>query len=666
MQLKEGSELQNGKYRIIRVLGQGGFGITYLAENIYFEKMVAIKEFFPKDFCGRDNTSHLTLGTQNNAETVEKLKARFLKEARNIAKLDHPGIIKIHDIFEENNTAYYVMDYIEGENLNQMVKRDGSMSEEKAVGYITTVGEALEYIHSRQMTHFDVKPANIMVRRADNMPILIDFGLSKQYDAQGDATSTLMQGVSHGYSPIELYNAGAITSFSPQTDVYSLAATLYYLISNTIPPHATVLIEENITFPIGFPMNLQKALSKAMSSARKNRYESVSIFVSEIKTMEKSEDTQIIQPTPTHGNNTPKIEAKANIRLNQKIETLNLHNDGYETKVSKDTNIKKTKSYSIILGITIIVVLLFISFFNIESTQDTEISTNLVPTKENIISLEEQMNMSSPVIVEAPNYNTSNYYSSIPIPQIKKVNQKKLIESELIYSDEYIKEWISRNAIETYLPLFNASPCRDDYSDILESLCDLPVPLVINGQKLRFWKQDDQYNYFAYETESYSEPKPIRLFITNKENNKVLFDYKFDNYIYPPQFIESNKNLINFEISNFTLQNKILYFSFYHRTYAVCSHGMNGYISALETESNKIKWLSKSLVCNANFIIDGDYIITGYGFTDEPDFLYILDKYNGSIISQTPLANGPEIIGINKNHIFVRTYSYEYDFIIKK
>ncbi len=113
MQLKEGSELQNGKYRIIRVLGQGGFGITYLAESIFFEKYVAIKEFFPKDFCGRENTSHLSLGTQNNAETVSKLKDRFLKEAKNIAKLDHPGIIKIHDIFEEKNTAYYLLEYKE-------------------------------------------------------------------------------------------------------------------------------------------------------------------------------------------------------------------------------------------------------------------------------------------------------------------------------------------------------------------------------------------------------------------------------------------------------------------------------------------------------------------------------------------------------------------------
>ena len=303
MQLKEGSELQNGKYRILRVLGQGGFGITYLAENIYFEKMVAIKEFFPKDFCGRDNTSHLTLGTQNNAETVEKLKARFLKEARNIAKLDHPGIIKIHDIFEENNTAYYVMDYIEGENLNVMMKYDGPMSEKKAVGYITKVGEALEYIHSRQMTHFDVKPANIMVRSADNMPILIDFGLSKQYDAQGDATSTLMQGVSHGYSPIELYNAGAITSFSPQTDVYSLAATLLYLLTGSTPHTASQLIEEGLNLPAGISPSIAKAIEEGMAFSRTKRLPSISAFLSLLKS-NPSPSVSTYQETESHAQST--------------------------------------------------------------------------------------------------------------------------------------------------------------------------------------------------------------------------------------------------------------------------------------------------------------------------------------------------------------------------
>lgn len=275
MQLKSGSRLQSGKYRIIRVLGQGGFGITYLAENILFERNVAIKEFFPKDFCGRDNTSHLTLGTQNNAETVARLRDRFIKEAKNIAKLDHPGIVKIHDIFEENSTAYYVMNYIEGENLNEMVKRNGPLSESTAIKYIRKVGDALDYIHSRNMTHFDVKPANIVVRQKDDQPILIDFGLSKQYDMNGDATSTLMQGVSQGYSPIELYNAGSITSFSPQTDVYSLAATLFYLVTGTIPPQASSILNDGLTLPYGLSSAVVLAINSGMTIRKKDRPSSV-------------------------------------------------------------------------------------------------------------------------------------------------------------------------------------------------------------------------------------------------------------------------------------------------------------------------------------------------------------------------------------------------------
>ena len=279
MNLKENTELQNGKYRIIRVLGQGGFGITYLAENVFFNKIVAIKEFFPKSFCGRDNTSHLTLGTSNNAETVEKLLNRFMKEAKNIAKLDHPGIVKIQDIFKENNTAYYVMDYIEGENLNEIVKRNGPLSEEKAVEYIKKVGEALSYIHSKNMTHFDVKPANIMIRRSDDTPILIDFGLSKQYDNSGDATSTMLNAVSQGYSPIELYNPGSLTEFSPQTDVYSLAATLLFLLTGKTPPSASDIATDGLSLPDYIPNKMKESIEVAMNYKRRERPNDIGLLV---------------------------------------------------------------------------------------------------------------------------------------------------------------------------------------------------------------------------------------------------------------------------------------------------------------------------------------------------------------------------------------------------
>ena len=133
-QLQPGTALQGGKYIINAILGQGGFGITYLATHSLLEKQVAIKEFFPKDFCEResDNTN-VTLGTTNTRELVDKLKEKFLKEAKNISKLNHPNIVAIHYIFEENGTAYYIMDYIEGISLNDKIKQDGALLEMEAL-----------------------------------------------------------------------------------------------------------------------------------------------------------------------------------------------------------------------------------------------------------------------------------------------------------------------------------------------------------------------------------------------------------------------------------------------------------------------------------------------------------------------------------------------------
>lgn len=214
MQLNDNTQLQGGKYRIVRVLGQGGFGITYLAEHTMLDKLVAIKEFFPREYCDRDeSTSHVTIGTKNSLEIVTQLQNKFIKEAKNISKLRHPNIVTIHDIFQENDTAYYVMEYIEGSSLSEIVKRDGKMSEDAAIGYIRKIAESVAYMHSLSMNHLDLKPANIMVRQIDNEPILIDFGLSKQYDASGGQTSTTPIGISHGFAPIEQYRPGGCVDF---------------------------------------------------------------------------------------------------------------------------------------------------------------------------------------------------------------------------------------------------------------------------------------------------------------------------------------------------------------------------------------------------------------------------------------------------------------------
>ena len=296
MQLQSGALLERGKYRIISSLGRGGFGVTYLAEQVMAKRKVCIKEFFPKDYYTREgDTSQLTLASAGFAEMMNKYKAKFIKEAQTIAALEHHNIIHIFDVFEENGTAYYVMEYIEGESLSSLVKREGALSETKAVEFIRQAAAALDYIHHRQIMHLDIKPGNIMVRKDDDRAILIDFGLSKHYDqTSGEATSTTPVGVSHGFAPMEQYKQGGVKEFSPETDIYSLGATLYYLVTGTVPPDAADVADDGLpTLPAHLSENTRSAIEHAMADKRKERPHSIKEFMVLL-----GEDKRVVVPAP--------------------------------------------------------------------------------------------------------------------------------------------------------------------------------------------------------------------------------------------------------------------------------------------------------------------------------------------------------------------------------
>ena len=238
MHLKKGAVLEGGKYRIERLLGQGGFGITYLAVQSGLERKVAIKEFFMKDLCNRDaETFQVSVPSSGSQELVDKFKKKFLKEAQMISEYKHPNIVNIHDVFEENGTAYYVMSYLECGSLASLAL---PLSYDMAIGYIRQIASALSYIHRRNTIHLDVKPANVLIDR-DGNAVLIDFGISKRYDGHGGQTSTTPVGVSNGYAPIEQYSQ-LVNRFTPATDIYSLGATLYKLLTGITPPESSLLV----------------------------------------------------------------------------------------------------------------------------------------------------------------------------------------------------------------------------------------------------------------------------------------------------------------------------------------------------------------------------------------------------------------------------------------
>ena len=325
MQLKKGSTLQGGKYIIYDILGQGGFGITYVAEQGALHRRVAVKEFFMKGYCERDAVdSQVTLGTTGSRDLVSKFKSKFIKEAQIIAVLKHPGIVSIYDVFEENGTAYFVMEFISGGTLADRVKASGRLSEADAVECIAQIGSALTYLHTRNYLHLDVKPSNILLGD-DGKAVLIDFGVSKHYDGTGNQTSSVPSALSTGYAPLEQYQQSEMVRFTPATDVYSLGATLYYLLLGEAPPSASELNE------FGFPAAIQtlspqarSAIVAAMSPRRRDRPQTVAEFLSLLDVYESDtevDDEETIAIVPAHSA-TPAVPA---VPMTEKLKKVLLN-----------------------------------------------------------------------------------------------------------------------------------------------------------------------------------------------------------------------------------------------------------------------------------------------------------------------------------------------------
>ena len=308
--LQPNTTLQGGKYIIERVLGQGGFGITYLAEQSSLGICVAIKEFFMKDFCLRaDDTRSVSTPTTGSRQQVEQYRRKFVKEAHNLAQLNHPNIINIIEVFEENGTVYYSMPYLSGGSLQNYVEVYGTLSEAEAMKYIRQIASALKYMHMvKHLCHYDVKPANILLDNNGNA-ILIDFGISKHYDGRGQETTTTPVGLSEGYAPIEQYQQN-VDEFSPASDVYALGATLYYLLHGKRPVNApsraggTALLMKKTLSP-----NIKSIINASMKISKSERAKSMDVFLNGNYAQTAVEDESTIVSRPQLRKSVP-IEQK--------------------------------------------------------------------------------------------------------------------------------------------------------------------------------------------------------------------------------------------------------------------------------------------------------------------------------------------------------------------
>ncbi|HYA47615.1 MAG TPA: protein kinase, partial [Burkholderiales bacterium] len=228
-------------YVLERVLGRGGFGITYLARDTKLDKQVAIKEYLPIEVAKREGATTVQPRTDQQRDLYGLGLERFIVEARTLARFDHPSIVRVHTLFEANGTAYMVMRFEEGVNFATLLERQGTIPEERLLAILLPILDGLELVHGAGFVHRDIKPDNIQIR-VDGTPVLLDFGSARQ--ALGKPrTMTVM--VAHGYAPFEQYDGDA-KSQGPWTDIYGLGATCYRAIAGFAPLDALARVRDRL------------------------------------------------------------------------------------------------------------------------------------------------------------------------------------------------------------------------------------------------------------------------------------------------------------------------------------------------------------------------------------------------------------------------------------
>jgi serine/threonine protein kinase len=304
--LPSGFRLQRGAFAVGKILGQGGFAITYMGSDARLGRLVAIKEFFPEG-CIRQS---VVVYPSARADDFTNRRRAFLEEARVLARFRHPGIVDVHTTFEENNTAYMVMGYLGRRSLATLLEERGALEEAEAVEYIRQAGEALSVVHEAGLLHRDIKPANIMLAD-DGRVVLIDFGTAREFAPGKTRQMTAM--VTRGYAPLEQY--GQQARFGAATDIYALGATLYHLLTGQMPTSATDRVYD-ISLPT--PRQLNPGLSRAVNDAvtwalekrLDKRPQSVEEFLKALRSGKPGRTTtsrehssgRTPRPTPLHAN----------------------------------------------------------------------------------------------------------------------------------------------------------------------------------------------------------------------------------------------------------------------------------------------------------------------------------------------------------------------------
>ena len=493
MNLPDGHLLQNGKYRLTHVVGQGGFGITYRGVwytevkgslgTIKTEVPICVKEYFFKDYCYREPGSQaVKVHSETGKVLFNKFKEKLIKEAKILSEVQHPYIVNVLEVFEENNTAYIAMEYISGFSLKYMLEKNGILPEATVLKYVRQIGEALQFVHDKSILHLDIKPSNILIDKNGNAR-LIDFGVSKRYDIEQEETSTTMLTLSKGFASIEQYDNEGTQVFSPRPDIYSLGATMYNLLTGTIPTESILRAAR----PLRNPSEINAAISpkteaviiKAMQIIPADRFETVGEMLASLDFSQAEKEVQVA-PSPS-----PEIvNEETTVVYSSPVDSKLVGSDDEETVVNVAnppavepiTEKNNSRKKIIPIGIAIFVVVGSATALLVHSNRPTK---EVVESIDLPSAVEPDSNVSKEV--EMPDHPV--LHTEPPISEIKeaekqepKVEEKRPMETEHTIEENVLPDQPSKNEMnEKYNSLIVSGKekmAKADYSGAKEDLSE--------------------------------------------------------------------------------------------------------------------------------------------------------------------------------------------------
>ena len=546
MNLPNGHVLQNGKYRISHVIGQGGFGITY--KGIWYTEVkgslgtvktevpVCIKEYFFKDYCYRLAGSPLVkVHSETGRVLFDKFKEKLIKEAKILSEVHHPYIVNVLEVFEENETAYIAMEYISGCSLKYMLDKEGILPEKKVLRYIQQIGKALEFVHGKSILHLDIKPSNILIDSKGNAR-LIDFGVSKRYDIEQQETSTTMLTLSKGFASIEQYDNEGTQSFSPCPDIYSLGATMYNLLTNKIPVESIL----RATHPLPNPKSINPDISekteqvilKAMQIVPADRYQSVTEMLStlDFPTDESFEDNHLSgeeseNQSESDGDTTIDDTVLQSVEKPQKKDSEKAKIEGALEKKKK----RKRKNAIISIVIAIFACVGLVIAFWMKGNKSVSTQNGITATLDKSFGTpkEPSINVDSSSVLEADNKANKAALESVN----KEGDKQTLKEAEKSLPSNLVDANKSDNNTPSNLVMKDklSQLQQTKPSETLANADALYSSLVASGKsKMNSGDYANARKDFAKAKEAKLTEEVVRLMITcdSKEADKALSDKK--------------------------------------------------------------------------------------------------------------------------------------------